>query len=87
MAVSAGLLAQCLVTKTVTLPFCEDAFATHGTLQAEWKEFTFDCQLDRQVQQLALRDTLRGEPLRSVIDSAVVRRLPGARSRWSRASA
>ena len=30
MAVSAGLLAQCLVTKTVTLPFCEDAFATHG---------------------------------------------------------
>ena len=71
MAVSAGLLAQCLVTKTVTLPFCEDAFATHGTLQAEWKEFTFDCQLDRQVQQLALRDTLRGEPLRSVIDSAV----------------
>ena len=67
----AGLLAQCLVTKTVTLPFCEDAFATHGTLLAEWKEFTFDCQLDRQVQQLALRDTLRGEPLRSVIDSAV----------------
>mgnify|MGYP000053401629 CR=1 FL=1 len=71
MAVSAGLLAQCLVTKTVTLPFCEDAFATRGTLLAEWKEFTFDCQLDRQVQQLALRDTLRGEPLRSVIDSAV----------------
>lgn len=34
MAVSAGLLAQCLVTKAVTLPFCEDAFATHGTLQA-----------------------------------------------------
>ena len=69
LSASVGLLTQCLVTRTVTLTFCEDAFSTCGTLQPEWKEFQFDCQLDRQTQRLSVRDAIEGAALHSVIDS------------------
>lgn len=69
LSVSVGLLTQCLVTETVTLTFCEDAFSTCGTLKPEWKEFQFDCRLDRQIQRLSVRDALEGEALHRVVDS------------------
>ena len=78
LSVSVGLLTQCLVTKTVTLPFCEDAFSTCGILTPEWKQFDFDCQLDRQIQRLPLRESVSGEALHSVIDSSCYPGFPHA---------
>ncbi len=75
---SVNLLAQCLVWKTVTRTFCEDAFATRGELKPEWYECTFDCLLDRKTQTLPLREAIRSEALRSVVDSTLFVDFPRA---------
>lgn len=73
---SVHLLAQCLVTQTVTLTFCEDAFSTCGTLCPEWREYSFGCLLDRQLLRQTLRDAVRCEGLRGVADTEVWPGLP-----------
>lgn len=58
-AVSAevGICLQCLVTQTVSVPMVEDAYATRGTLHAEYRS----CGLQPQLDSRLLRQELRGE--------------------------
>ena len=72
--ISVDLLAQCIVSQQTTLPFCDDAFATSGTLNPEWSDYCFDCRLDRQALRLPLRESLRCEGIQRVLDTAI---LPG----------
>ena len=67
----ADLLAQCLVTRTVELTVCEDAFGAGALLKPEWTELSFEGCLDRQMQRMSVRESVDGTALRGVIDSEI----------------
>lgn len=66
---SVGLTAQCVVSRTIPLTLIEDAYAVGGTLEAEWKQYSLACELDRQTIYEELR-TQSAEQADCVIDCA-----------------
>lgn len=74
---SVGLTAQCVICQSVPLTLIEDAYAVGGTLQPEWKQYSFACELDRQTLTEELR-TQTPEQAERVIDCAAYTDFPYA---------
>lgn len=70
LQLNANLLLQALVQSTRSVELYEDAYATRGTLQPQWKEYALDCSLDRQQLRQTLRESFRA-PVRAVVDSTL----------------
>ena len=58
VAVEAGVCLQCLVTRPVSVPMVEDAYATRGVLHAEYQSCALQPQLDSRVLRQELRQEL-----------------------------
>lgn len=54
MQLNVEFTAQAVIYSTTSIEVITDAYAVGGNLEAEWKEYTFDCRLDCQTP----RDTL-----------------------------
>lgn len=55
ISITANLLVQCLVTAAQTISVAEDAYATRGVLQPEWKTYAFTPTIDEVRTALPVR--------------------------------
>lgn len=66
-SINVHLLMQAVVSGRRTVVIPSDAYAVHGSLDAEWKKYTLTVSLDRQILSQTLRCQMNG-PVIDVID-------------------
>lgn len=70
MLLSVNILAQCVVNGKIQLHLLEDAYCTHGSLEACWKSYDMDSCLDQQSSLETVRQHLSGN-LRELLDTTI----------------
>lgn len=70
LQLTVNLLMQALVQALRPVELCEDAYATRGTFEPEWKQYALPCMLDHQQLHETLRESFTA-PVRAVIDSTL----------------
>ena len=66
IGVEAGICMQLCVTQTVPVPLVEDAYATRGTLELQWREYGMRPRLDHRLLHQELRQELPAQAVQVV---------------------